>query len=249
MKNEKNRPQDELENNEELLNDDETLEEDEYEEKSGSTVFQNQYVRYGVIAAGVILLLVGGWLLYSYFQRTAETQASLQLSRIRPYYEQNMYEAALNGLGNATMRGDKVPGLRSIADDNSGNEVGKVAALYTANCYLALGDFAQAERYFDIASGASATIVKMGGLAGLAGCKAQRKDHAGAASLYEDAAKAAEKIGEEDKFRFYAAYQYEKAGQKEQAIALYRTIAALPEFSEITSEARAGIVRLGGIVQ
>ncbi len=210
---------------------------------------RSKYIRYGVIAAGVIVLLVGGWLLYGYYQDNAQRQASIQLSRIRPYYEQNVFDAALNGLGNATMRGEKVPGLKAIADENSGNEAGKLAALYAANSFVALGDFNQAERYFDQASSASAPITRLGGLAGLASCKAQKNASAEAAKLYEEAASVAEKMGEEDRFRLFAALQYEKAGQKDQALKIYQAIAAMPEFSEITSEAKFGIVRLGGTVQ
>jgi predicted negative regulator of RcsB-dependent stress response len=228
--------------NDELEGDAEEFYEEDYIEEST----QRRYLRYAAIAAGVVLLLVGGFLGYQYYQNNAQKEASLKLARIRPYYDQGYYDPALNGLGNATMRGERVVGLRSIADDYSSTETGKLAALYAANALVMMGDMNGAERYFNQASGAGAVVTKIGGLAGLASCKAQANNSAEAARLYEDAASAAEQIGEDDRYRLFAALHYEKAGNKETAIKLYKRIAASPDVSEFANEAKAGIIRLGG---
>jgi predicted negative regulator of RcsB-dependent stress response len=220
---------------------------DQYEDDGIEPSAQRKYVIYAALAAGAVLLLVGGWFGWNYMQEKAQAEASLKLARIRPYYDQGYYNEALNGLGGAVMRGERVVGLRAIADEYSNSETGKLAALYTASVLSATGDVGGAARYFDQASGASAVITRVGGLAGAASCKAQGNNSAEAAKMYEQAAEEAEKIGEGDRYRLFAAMHYEKAGNKESALKLYKHIAASPEtMNEAVVEAKSGVVRLGG---
>jgi len=231
--------------NEEL--EDAVEEYEEYEEIDESSPLNNPVVRYGLIGAALVLVLVGGWFGYRYVQDNNEKEASLALSRVSPYYQQGYYNEALNGLGNQVLiRGNQVQGLKTIADTYSSTETGKLAALYAANILSFGGDFGSAERYYDQASGADAPITKMGGLAGKASCKAQGKNYVDAAKLYEEAAKVGEELGESERFALYAAMNYEKAGQKDAALKLFKRLAESPEYSEVVAEAKIAVVRLGG---
>jgi tetratricopeptide (TPR) repeat protein len=223
---------------------------EEYEEIAEDSPFQNPVVRYGLIGAVLVLVAAGGWFGYSYFQDKNEKEASLALSRVSPYYQQGYYNEALNGLGNQVLiRGSQVQGLKTIADTYSSTETGKLAALYAGNIMSFGGDFGSAERYYDQASGASAPITKMGGLAGKASCKAQGKNYVDAAKLYEEAAAVGENVGESERFNLYAAMNYEKAGQKDAALKLFKRLAEATEYSEIVAEAKIAVVRLGGAQQ
>jgi tetratricopeptide (TPR) repeat protein len=236
--------------NKEILEDNDNEELIEYSDET-LTDAEVQRKRLLQIAIGVvvlIVLIVGGFLWYRSNKQSTEKEAALKLSRIRPFYDAGQFDVSLNGVS-GTIRGEQVVGLTAIANQYSGAESGRLAALYAGGAFASLGRYAEAAPLFDQASGASAEITKMGGLAGLASCKAQANSSLEAAKLYEDAAAIGAKLGDEDRYRLFAALHYEKAGQKDKALALFRAIAASTEFSEAVSEAKAGVIRLGGTLE
>ncbi len=227
-----------LENNKEFV--DNALDAVSEAEAQRKRMFQ-----FALIGIGVIALLVGGFFFYRYNQEKTEQEAALKLSRIRPFFDAGQMEAALGGVA-GTIRGEQVVGLNAIATQYGSSESGRLSALYAGSALASLNRYTEAETMFDKASSASSEITKMGGLAGLASCKAQAGNSAEAAKLYEDAAAIGAKLGDEDRYRLFAAMHYEKAGNKEKAITLYKAIADSQEFSESINEAKAGIIRLGG---
>lgn len=227
-----------LENNEEYIeNDVDTLTDAEAQRK--------RLIQMIVLGIGVVALLVGGFLFYRYNQQKTEAEAALKLSRIRPFFDAGQLEPALGGVA-GTIRGEQVIGLTAIANQYGSSESGRLAALYAGAALASLNRYSEAETMFDKASAASSDITKMGGLAGIASCKAQAGGSAEAAKFYEEAATIGAKLGEEDRYRLFAAMHYEKAGQKDKALTLYKAVAASQEFSESINEAKAGIIRLGG---
>jgi tetratricopeptide (TPR) repeat protein len=223
-------------------NDEEILETEIFSEEDER---RKRIIQYAVIALAAVVAIVGGLLFYRYTQDSAEREAALKLSRIRPFYDAGQLEVSLNGVS-GTIRGEQVPGLTAIANEYSSVESGRLAALYAGNAFVALERFAEAERYFNIASGSGSDITKMGGLAGLASCKAQAGANAEAAKLYEQASALGAKLGDEDRYKLFAALHFEKAGQKDKALQLFTAIANSTEFSDAITEAKAGIIRLGG---
>lgn len=91
--------------------------------------------------------------------------------------------------------------------------------------------------------------MRIGAQAGLAACYEQRSKFEEAAELYERLLSDAERAGMKDKFMLQAALCYEKAGKAEQAIRLYKALLAEFEFSEYAPDAKAGLVRLGTVVE
>jgi tetratricopeptide (TPR) repeat protein len=227
-----------LENNEEFVD-------NSMDALSESEAQRKRLIQMIVIGIGVVALLVGGFLFYRYNQQKTEAEAALKLSRIRPFFDAGQMEPALGGVV-GTIRGEQVIGLTAIANQYGSSETGRLAALYAGSALASLNRYSEAESMFDKASAASSDITRMGGLAGIASCKAQANSSAEAAKFYEQAAEIGAKLGDEDRFRLFAAMHYEKAGQKDKALSLYKSIAASQEFSETINEAKAGIIRLGG---
>gem|GEM_PF-244179 len=211
--------------------------------------WNDRRVRYGVLALVVVGLAVAAYALWHSWAQEREAEASLALSRVLPYLEAQQYDEALNGDPKKTVRGEPVQGLLAIADTYSGTAAGKTAALYAGHIYFDRKRYQEAERYFEQAEGSDAPLVRIGAIAGRAACKEQQNQLAEAAALYESILPDAEQIGAKDKYTLFAAQCYEKAGNKDQAIGLYKALLAEFEFSEYAADAKAGLARLGTVVE
>lgn len=211
---------------------------------SVSGIFANKAVTLGLAAVTFLILVAVGYKFYSNSQEEKQAKAALYLSRIRPVFESGNYQAAIQGFEDKVIRGEKVYGLKYIASEYSGTESGKLASLYLAQSLVGTGNYSEAEQYFENAAGASSTIVQAGGKAGLATVKDKNGDFVSAAKLYLEAAKLT--VGSADEqYKYYAAFLYEKASNKEEAAKLYREIIASNESSEFAIEAKIGMSRLG----
>ncbi|MFP4369100.1 MAG: tetratricopeptide repeat protein [Candidatus Kapaibacterium sp.] len=197
-----------------------------------------------VIAVSLAIVIIAGLIFYMQ-SRTDEAavEASAHLSKVLPHYNANDYEIALNG-GESENGGGKFLGLKEIADRYD-NEQGNMAALYTGRIYLHNKDYENAEKYFSKAEGADARITKMGAKAGFAASEEGKGNYSEAASLYEEAFNLAEQDMVKSRYKYFAAYANERAGDKEKAISLYRDIIASDEYSEFAAYAKSGLVRLG----
>ncbi|MDW8075069.1 MAG: tetratricopeptide repeat protein [Bacteroidota bacterium] len=211
-------------------------------------LWSDRRVRLGTIGIGIVLVGIALFAWWRSIQQEQEQEASLALSRVLPYIEAQQYDAALNGDPKKTVRGEPIQGLLAIADTYGGTAAGKAAALYAGHIYLERQRYDEAERYFEQAEASSSTVVRIGALAGLAVCKEQRKQFQEAAQLYERLTAETESTGMKDKYTLFAAQCYEKAGDTEQAIRLYKALLAEFEFSEYAADAKAGLVRLGMVI-
>lgn len=212
-------------------------------------LWQDRRVRYGAIAVLVAVAAVLGYLLWRSSHRESEQEAALLLSRVLPYIEAQQYDQALNGDPKKLVRGEPVQGLLAIADTYGGTEAGKSAALYVAQIYFERKRYGDAERYFDHASDSDALLVRIAAQAGRAACYEQQNQFEKAAELYERILPEAETIGAKDKYILFAALCHEKAGKLDRARDLYRALLAEFEFSEYSAQAKAGLVRLGTVVE
>ncbi len=211
--------------------------------------WNDRRVRYGIVVLVAIGLAIAAYALWRSWSHEREAEASLALSRVLPYLEAQQFDQALNGDPQKTIRGEAVQGLLAIADTYSGTAAGKTAALYAGQIFLDRKRYDEAARYFEQAEGSDAPIVRIGAIAGLAACKEQQNQLAEAAALYEQILPDAEQLGAKDKYTLFAAVCYEKAGNKDRAIRLYKALLAEFEFSEYAADAKAGLARLGTIVE
>jgi tetratricopeptide (TPR) repeat protein len=196
-----------------------------------------------------VLVLVGGLFYWHLAQQKRAEEAALWLSRVYTYYDNGDYERALFGDTTKTIRGEPVRGLLAIVEDYAGTPSGKVAAFYAGSAYLLLGQIAKAEPYFKLAATSEAPLIQVGAYAGLAACREEEGKLAEAAQLYERAALVGTPIGMAERYRFFAAYCYELAGNAQKAAQLYRQILTENEFSDFANEAKAGLARLGIVVE
>ncbi len=199
----------------------------------------------GIVAVVVAVL---GFVYYRNAQNEKEQEAALALSRISSYVEAHDYAKALNGDPTRKIRGNDVIGLLAIVDQYGSTNAGKTAALEAATAELSLGKTDDAEKHFELASGSESAIVRANALAGSASCLEQKSNFAEAAKLYEKAIDASDKIANKDRYEYYAALCYEKAGNKEMAIKWFKNLILEFEYSEFASDARSGLTRLGTVL-
>jgi tetratricopeptide (TPR) repeat protein len=210
------------------------------DERGGSILENRRLLAY--IGIGLLALL-GGIYTFFYFQGKSNDRAQLELARIRPYYDKSEFAIAIKGDSSKMIGGAPVHGLTYIVNEWKSTQAGKIAALYLGNSYLATGQTDKAAEPFDIATGASAPLVRSAAYAGLAAVQE-------AAKKYEDAAKNFDKAASEDQvelntpeYLMGAARNYEQAGNKEKAIELYRRIATQYSDAAVNTEARLALAR------
>lgn len=197
------------------------------------------------ILAVLVAVVIGGIYFYRQQKQTHNIEANAALSRVRSFFEQGEFQKALTADKVPPMGGEPVKGLLAISDEYSGTEAGATAALMAGNSLSNLGKYSEATEQFERAKGSDAIVTQVGALTGLGACREAEKDYAGAAALYEQAAERGSKSGLEDRCWLYAALSYEKAGNKEKAGQIFRTIVKRYEMSELAPAAKSGLARLG----
>lgn len=212
-------------------------------------LWHDRRLRYGIIAAAGIILVVAAYGIWRSMHQEREQEASLALSRVMPYLEAQQYDEALNGDQKKSIRGEPVQGLLAIADTYSGTAAGQTAAFYAGRIFYDQKRYDEAARSFEHAVASDAQLVSLGARAGIAACKEQRRQFQEAAAMYERIAYEAEVIGAKDKYTLLAAQCYEKSGNAQQAIRLYKALLAEFEFSEYAPDAKAGLARLGTVIE
>ena len=204
-----------------------------------------------IITVAALALIVGAGAIMYYFSSSEENNmsASLQLSRVKSYYDAGEWEKALTGDAQKMVRGEAVIGLKEITEEYGRSEAGRAAALYAGMALINQKKYDEAAEYLDHAAGSSSAVVAIGAKAGLAQCKENGKDYTAAAALYEDAAGLGKNAGMEERYQYFAAINFEKAGQVDKATALYTDLVIKNSATEIAGEAKNSLARLGTIIE
>lgn len=211
--------------------------------------FFQRYGKFVIIGAVAVVVVVAGWWYLSTKSAENEKLASVALSRIFPYYQNGEYMQALTGDKVPPVRNEKVLGLKVIADEYSGTAAGKLAAFYSGEALLSLNKAQEARAYFEKASKSESDAIKVGANAGLGACSEAENNFNEAVSYYEKAAEMSEEPGTKARYNFYAAMCYEKLGNKEKAIQIYKDIMNAREMNEFIGLAKSSLVRLGTIIE
>lgn len=201
------------------------------------------------IVSLVVVVIIGIALFMRYQSEKDSARASVLLTRVMEYYEKAEYDKALNGDPSKTYLGEEVKGLKYIADEFGGTDQGKIAALYAANAMFNNNQQPQSKKYFEIAEKSSADVIKQGASAGIAANLELEGKYAEAATYYNTASQLAEEDNIKSRYLFYAGLCYEKAPDVKQAEATYREILKISEQSEFSSLAKAGLTRIGTIIE
>jgi tetratricopeptide (TPR) repeat protein len=158
--------------------------------KSASAVFYydaqkwlkaNSKIVIGAFLAIAALIVIG--YLYTSGKSADDLAANRELRKVQPLYQQQQYKLAI--AGDPTQQ---IMGLEEIVDKYSGTPTGDVAMIYLGNCYLYSGDLDKAESIFDDVS-PSTDMLKSAAVAGRASVAEAKGDYAGAAPLFEKAAR------------------------------------------------------------
>lgn len=201
-----------------------------------------------IVSVAVILIVALIVIMRNKAQNDSE-QASALISRVLPYYETADYPKALDGDPQKTYLGEPVRGFKYIVSEYGSTEQGKLAALYTGNILLSTAKYSEAKEYFEKASNADSKLVQQGALAGLAACLESENKFEEAAKNYEDAASLSTDDELQARYSFYAGLAYEKNGNKDKAEKIYREIVKKTKFSEFNQLAKAGLIRIGTIIE
>ena len=139
-------------------------------------------------------------------------------------------------------------GLKELVDQYGNTENGKVAALYAGNALLNSKKILESEEFFEKAISSSSIEVVVGAYAGLGICKETKEDWTTAGDFYEKASQTTTQKGLKDKFKLYAALNFEKGKNIDRSIKIFREIIQ-GESTEYILEAKSGLTRLGMIVE
>lgn len=212
-----------------------------------TTELKNKF-RIGLGLLGIVIVAIVAVVFYNKSRNKKEQEASSALARVRTIYENGDYSKALSGDATKLIRDTPLLGLQGIVEQYGSTENGKVAALYAGNSLISLKKHVDAAGYFEKAQGSASVEVSVGALIGLAICKEEQKDYLNAGDYYEKAAQLTLQNLLKDKYKLYAALNYEKAGNKEKAEKYFREIIR-GESMEYIGESKSGLTRLGMIVE
>ena len=130
--------------------------------------FFMKYKKAILIAVAAIIVVIAGVFLYiSQISGPREEKASTALSKGQTYFNNEMFEQAVNGDGAGFV------GFAKLADEYSGTKAGNLANLYAGLSYFNLGKYTEAVTYLEKFSTKGDAMVSPTATAALANAYAQ----------------------------------------------------------------------------
>lgn len=203
-----------------------------------------QWKLYAGIAL-VLTVVVGGIYWYNTQQEEKNTEAATQLSRVRQYFVDGLFEQALSGDSIPPVGGQEVLGLLEISEQYQGSNAGSVAALMAGNALANLGKYSDARIQFDRAASNDALLTQVGAMQGVAVCLEAEGNLAGAAEQYQKAAQKGAETAFEGQCLYMAGLCFEKSGNSTKAGEMYMLVSKKLASSPFSASARSGLARLG----
>lgn len=167
---------------------------------------------------GAFAIVVVAVIFFLNYRSSRNEEADKLLSRVMDLYEQGAYLEAIEG-----KQGTNLVGLKKIVEDYGSTENGETAKIYLANAYAFLGQYDKAFELYE-SYGGSNNIYKAAALAGQAGYYANKGDYEKAANLFKKAANVSEINPSRPDYLLRAGINFMKAGQKDEARALFQII-------------------------
>lgn len=189
-------------------------------------------------ALGAIVLLIVGSYAYVQHRATNNDDAAAKLATVYPFYDQDQYQIAIDGVPEK-----KITGLKTIVDEYGGTTSGNLARFYLANSYFNLGKYDEALSHFEDFN-ASEQYLVVSRLTGLAACYEAKGEHEKAAEHFEKAVAKYPKDVEAAANLNNAATNFMLAGNKERAVELFKKLKKEFPTSPFAREADRYIQRL-----
>ena len=179
-----------------------------------------------IIAVVALVVIIAG--VFGYFSQIAgprEDKASTLLGKGQTYFQNEMFEQALNGDGAGYV------GFAKIASEYSSTKAGNLANLYAGLCYANLGKWAEAEKSLDAFSSKDDQMISPAAQAALGDVYAHLKENDQAVDAFKKAASMADSKAEDDAnnslspaFLIKAGEILESDGKKADALSLYQDV-------------------------
>ena len=171
-----------------------------------------KYKKAILTAVAVIILVIAGVFLYiSQISGPREEKASTALSKGQTYFNNEMFEQAVNGDGAGFV------GFAKLADEYSGTKAGNLANLYAGLSYANLGKWAEAQKSLDAFSSKGDQMISPAAHAALGDAYAHLNQ-------LDKAVDADANSSLSPTFLIKAGEILESQGKKEEALKLYQDI-------------------------
>ena len=188
--------------------------------------FFMKYKKAILIAVAAIIVVIAGVFLYiSQISGPREEKASTALSKGQTYFNNEMFEQAVNGDGAGFV------GFAKLADEYSGTKAGNLANLYAGLCYANLGKWAEAQKSLDAFSTEGDQMISPASQAALGDAYAHLNQLDTAVDAFKKAADMADSKAEDDTnnslspiFLIKAGEVLESQGKKDEALKIYQDI-------------------------
>ena len=188
--------------------------------------FFMKYKKAILIAVAAIIVVIAGVFLYiSQISGPREEKASTALSKGQTYFNNEMFEQAVNGDGAGFV------GFAKLADEYSGTKAGNLANLYAGLCYANLGKWAEAQKNLDAFSTEGDQMISPASQAALGDAYAHLNQLDKAVDAFKKAADMADSKAEDDTnnslspiFLIKAGEVLESQGKKDEALKIYQDI-------------------------
>ena len=188
--------------------------------------FFMKYKKAILIAVAAIIVVIAGVFLYiSQISGPREEKASTALSKGQTYFNNEMFEQAVNGDGAGFV------GFAKLANEYSGTKAGNLANLYAGLCYANLGKWAEAQKSLDAFSTEDDQMISPASQAALGDAYAHLNQLDKAVDAFKKAADMADSKAEDDAnnslspiFLIKAGEVLESQSKKDEALKIYQDI-------------------------
>ena len=185
---------------------------------------KNKKIILGAVAA-IIVVIAGIFVYNTQISGPREEKASTALSKGQTYFNNEMFEQAVNGDGAGFV------GFAKLADEYSGTKAGNLANLYAGLCYANLGKWAEAQKSLDAFSTEGDQMISPASQAALGDAYAHLNQLDKAVDAFKKAADMADSKAEDDTnnslsptFLIKAGEVLESQGKKDEALKIYQDI-------------------------
>ena len=178
-----------------------------------------------IISTAIVAILVGVFCYKYFIGQPREEKASTALAMATQYFDQEIFDKALNGDGSTTT------GFVRIASDYSGTDAANLANLYAGLCFANLNKWDKAVEYLDNYSTSDDALVSPAALAALGNAYVHLNQLDKAVTYLKKAAKKADAEGHNGVnnslspvFMLQAAEIVESQGKADEALEMYKDI-------------------------